>query len=187
MGWAVILLPDEHGDASARRVWRAVYNAGFRSMLFEGDNRPHISLTVLDTQDGTLDAAVLKFAAETLPVSATIGVLGAFGEDVVWIAPEPTAALHAMNRALTAAIGPLAALADSHYLPGEWVPHMTVAFNIFEGDFTRAMRVVRDNFVPFTAMFDSVAVVKFNPVKIMNIYKLSGSQPLPIPFSSHPE
>jgi hypothetical protein len=86
---------------------------------------------------------------------------------VLYLSPEPAAALYAMNRALTAALGPLAALADNHYLPGAWRPHMTVAFNIPEGDFARARRIVRGNFTPFSATFGAVAVVKFNPVKIV--------------------
>ena len=172
MGWAVILLPDDRGNAAAERVWRAVHNAGFRSMLFEGDNRPHVSLTVLETQDGTLDTVVSRFAAVTRPVTVTFVSVGSFGEDVIWLRPEPAAALHAMNRDLTMRLGSLAALADGHYLPGEWQPHMTVSFKIPEGDYPHAMKAVRDNFAPFAATFHSVAVVKFNPVKIVAIYPL---------------
>lgn len=178
MGWAVILLPDEWGNAAGERLWRAVYNAGFRTMLFEGDNRPHVSLTVLETQDGTLEGIVRKFAAETRPAMVTFASVGSFGEDVIWLKPEPVSALYAMNRALTAGLGSLAALADSHYLPGEWQPHMTVSFKIPEGEYNRAMKAVRGNFSPFTATFQSVAVVKFNPVKIVAIYPLGVNQDL---------
>jgi hypothetical protein len=177
MGWAVILLPDERGDASAQRVWRAVRGAGFPSMLFEGDNRPHISLSVLETQDGSLDAAVRRFAAETQPVTVMLGSVGYFGETVIYLSPEPASSLLAMNRSLTAHLGPLSALADGHYLPGQWQPHLTVAFKIPEGGFNRALHVVRNNFVPFTTTFASVAVVKFNPVKIVNVYMLGVTEP----------
>ena len=172
MAWAVILLPDERGDASARRIWRAVHTAGFREMLFEGDNRPHLSLMLLDAQDGTLESAVERFAAATSPVEVTFASVGSFGADVIYLSPEPSAALHEMNRKLTAALGPLAALADANYLPGEWHPHMTVVFKAPAEDFNRAMRVVKRNFVPFPAVFGSVAVVKFNPVKIVKIFQL---------------
>jgi 2'-5' RNA ligase len=176
MGWAVILLPDERGDAAARRVWRAVHDAGFGSMLFEGDNRPHLSLTVLEAQDGSLESAVESFAAGAGHVSACFASIGSFGEDVIYISPEPSAALHEMNRRLTSTLGKLAALADPRYLPGEWRPHMTVAFNIPEGDFNRAMRVVKNSFVPFPAVFESVAMVKFNPVKIVSVYRLGANE-----------
>lgn len=172
MGWAVILLPDEAGDAAARRVWRPVCNAGICHLLFTGDNRPHVSLMLLETQDGTLDDAVRKFAQSAQPVTATFASVGSFGEDVIYLSPEPAAALHQMNRGLTACLGPLLALADSHYLPGEWRPHMTIAFRIPEGEFSRAMQIVKSSFVPFTATFGQVAVVKFNPVKIMDVYPL---------------
>lgn len=172
MGWAVILLPDARGDEAAKRVWTFVYRAGFCSMLFEGDNRPHVSLTLLETQDGTLPGAAARFAAASAPISVTFASIGAFGEDVIYLEPQPTAALHEMNRKLTAELGPLAALADTRYLPGAWTPHMTAAFKIAEGDFPRAMWAVRKSFAPFSCAFESVAVVKFNPVKIIEVFKL---------------
>jgi 2'-5' RNA ligase len=176
MGWAVILLPDERADASAKYIWRAVHNAGYSSMLFEGDNRPHVSLMVLETQDGTLEKAVQDFALRAKPVSTLFASIGSFGEDVIYLSPEPAAAFYEMNRGLTGELGSLAALADTHYLPGQYTPHMTAAFKIPEGDFRRAMQAVKNNFTPFRATFESVAVVKFNPVKIVGVYKL-GEKP----------
>ena len=174
MGWAVILLPDERAEASARRVWSATYNAGFRSRLFEGDNRPHVSLTVLETQDGSLDAAVQAFAENAKPARAALAAMGSFGEDVIYLSPEPSSALLQMNRELCGRLGPLLPLADRHYLPGEFQPHMTMVFNVPDGQFSRAWQAVQNSFVPFTATFDRVAVVKFHPVKIMSVYELRG-------------
>jgi 2'-5' RNA ligase len=175
MGWAVILLPDEKADASARRVWRAVQAAGFRSVSFEGDSYPHVSLMLLETQDGTLEAAVQRFAAGTAPAAVSFASVSSFGQDVIYLSPEPTAALYEMNRSLTREMGALAALADPHYLPGEWRPHMSAAFSIPEGGFKRAMRAVKGSFAPFRATFGSVAVVKYNPVKLVGTYALGGN------------
>lgn len=177
MGWAVILLPDERGDAAARRVWSAICRVGCGTMLFDGDNRPHVSLTLLETQDGTLDAVAQKFAAEAKPAEVTFASIGHFGEDVIFLSPEPSSALHAMNRALTAKLGPLAALADRHYLPGEWQPHLTVAYHVPEGEFSRAWQAARESFVPFSTVLDRIAVVKFHPVKIMGVYPLGLLKP----------
>ena len=173
MGWAVILLPDERGGrCRAKNLAGRAPDAGFTSMIYEGDNRPHLSLMVLDTQDGTLERAAERFAASSRPAAVTFASVGSFGEDVIYLSPEPTAELLEMNRRLTQELGPLAALADRHYLPGEYRPHMTAAFKIPEGEFARAMRVVKDNFTVFRASFETAAVVKFNPVKIVGIYKL---------------
>lgn len=177
MGWAAVLLPDAHADARARRVWRAVYDGGFRSMLFDGENRPHVSLVVLQGQDGTLEERVGRAAEAFRPAAVSFTAAGAFGEDVIYLAPAPTAELHAMHRALTRALGPLLALADGHYLPGAWQPHMTVAYRIPEGGFNEAMRLVRASFVPFAATFTALAVVKFSPVKIVRVFEL----PIPPP------
>ena len=175
MGWAVILLPDAEGRRQAERVWRAVRDAGFPSMLFEGDNQPHISLTVLNAQDGSLQGIAEAFAARVLPLTVSFGYTGSFGGEVIYLAPEPRAALYEMNRSLTSSLGALAALADSRYLPGNFQPHLTVAFKIQGESYNSTLQAVKASFIPFTTCFDRLAVVKFNPVKVVHIIPLSGN------------
>jgi 2'-5' RNA ligase len=167
MGWAVILLPDDDARRRAEAVWRAVRDAGFPSGLFEGDNQPHITLTLLATQNGTLGDAARRFASAQPPVRVFFSEIGQFYPSVVYLAPQPQGELLAMNRALTAQLGPLQALADPHYLPGSFLPHMTMAFKLLPEDERAALAAVRRSFLPFGATFHELAVVKFNPVKIV--------------------
>lgn len=175
MGWAVIALPDDDARRRAEAVWRAVRDAGFPSGLFEGDNQPHVSLTLLSTQDGTLTDAARRFAAEQAPVRVFFGEVGQFAPSVIYLSPQPQGELFAMNRRLTAGLGTLQALADPYYLPGAFVPHMTVAFKLLDEDHRAAMNAVRHSFLPFSATFAEVAVVKFNPVKIVERIPLTGN------------
>ena len=175
MGWAVVLLPDDTARRRAEAIWRAVRDAGFPSGLFQGDNQPHLSLTVLATQDGTLVEAAQRFAAEQGPVRVFFGGIGQFFPSVLYLDPQPAGQLLAMNRRLTAQLGGLQALADSHYLPGCFVPHMTVAFHLLAEDERAAMAAVRRSFLPFGATFGELAVVKFNPVKIVERIPLTGN------------
>lgn len=174
MGWAVILLPDDAARRRAEAVWRAVRDAGFASGLFDGDNQPHLSLTVLATQNGTLVEAAHHFAAEQAPVRVFFSDVGQFFPSVLYLEPQPQSELLAMNRRLTSQLGTLQALADSHYLPGTFVPHMTVAFNLLAEDERHALDAVRRSFLPFGATFGELAVVKFNPVKIVERIPLTG-------------
>jgi 2'-5' RNA ligase len=172
MGWAVVLLPEDEGRRRAECVWRAVAQAGFPAHLFEGENQPHISLAVLQTQDGSLQAITARFAAEVTPFGVTFGAVGSFGTDVIYLEPEPKSYLLALNRALTAALGSLAALIDRYYVPGTFQPHLTVAFKVPEEGFSGALRAVNGSFVPFHARFNRLAVVKFHPAKVVETHYL---------------
>ncbi len=174
MGWAMILLPDDDARRRAEAVWRAVRDAGFPSGLFEGDNQPHLSLSVLSTQDGTLSQAAERFAAGQAPVSVYFNEVGQFDHSVIYLSPQPQGALLAMNRALTTQLGGLQALADPLYLPGLFTPHMTVAFKLLPEDERAALAAVRRSFLPFRATFAELALVKFNPVKIVQRFPLKG-------------
>lgn len=175
MGWAVIALPDDEARRRAEAVWRAVRDAGFPSGLFEGDNQPHVSLTLLSTQDGTLSDAVRRFAAEQAPVRVFFGDIGQFYPSVIYLNPQPQGELLSMNRRLTTTMGPLQALADALYLPGAFAPHMTVAFQLLPEDERAALAAVRRSFLPFSATFSELAIVKLNPLKIVERVHLVGN------------
>ena len=173
MGWALALLPDEAGQRTISRLWLALRQEGFHSPLYEGESLPHLSLALLQTQDGSLPKRAEKLAAAFSPIDVTMAGTAAFGREVLYLAPQPLGALLAAHRQAVAALGPLVALCDGHYLPGAWTPHLSLAVNLEGHELARADRVMAKHFAPFACRLTELAVIKYHPAVVVARHALA--------------
>src|SRR2546421_9542968 len=93
MAFAVELALDRESAGPVRALWRRMADAGIR---FMADSRadPHVSLAIWDSLD--VERAIVEVAAlapATAPVPVTFTEVRAFGTEVVYLAPAPSARL----------------------------------------------------------------------------------------------
>src|SRR5258708_11273734 len=81
---------DESSAGVVRQIWREIAEAGISPFLHTSGVRPHLTLAVGETIDGSgVDAVLRRWAAQTAPLSVSFASLG----------PTPT---ESTNRDLTA-------------------------------------------------------------------------------------
>ncbi|MGB3953938.1 MAG: 2'-5' RNA ligase family protein [Brooklawnia sp.] len=129
MALAVCLLFDDAGDRTIRQLWRRLEARGLSTPLSHthGRHRPHLSLAVLRSWElpAVLDALALLPVGE--PVHLQFQGVLAFPRGRVSLATAVGAELYRRQEAIARAL--LAAGLDLHkyYLPGRWIPHVSVA------------------------------------------------------------
>lgn len=176
MAWAVILFFDDHSEGRIRSLWDCLRTPESDAVLYDGASRPHLSLAVLDGQDGTLEERVSGLSARTAPFTLTFKGLSAFPDSgVLYLTPLASGALEAVYRDTMAALGSLTSRVWPLYLPGKWVPHTTVAMGLDDRCVRIIHRAASRIFTPFTASCLSLGVVKFRPVVVTGEYPLGGS------------
>ncbi|BBX16697.1 hypothetical protein CRI77_03095 [Mycolicibacterium duvalii] len=129
---SVELLFDADTDAAVRQVWSDLAEAGIRSLAGHRSptNRPHVTLTVAEHLDDTVDSA-LRPVLDRLPLPCVIGAPMLFGAGravtlVRLVVPSaPLLDLHAETHRLTVPHMPKGPL--PHADPGHWTPHVTLA------------------------------------------------------------
>jgi len=84
---------------------------------------------------------------------------------VVWLEPEPHAALRRMQASLVAAMGRQGC--DPHYTPDAWVPHCSIALAVPRDRLDQVRALCAAEFKPFRARFDRLECVEFPPVEIV--------------------
>ena len=128
---SVELLFDSDTEATVRRIWDDLTNAGVRSQASNNatSNRPHVTLAVAEHMDDAVNDA-LRPILGLLPLACTIGAPMLFGRGpftlVRLIVPSPELlALHA--RVHEACLPHMAPGPLPHADPGQWTPHVTLA------------------------------------------------------------
>jgi len=87
-------------------------------------------------------------------------------ELVFWAAPEQSEHLLRAHSAIHELIHP--SLCRSHYQPGVWVPHCTLATQVTAGNKEEAIALAAGAIEPFEVLFDKAECVEFYPIRIID-------------------
>ena len=169
MGYAIELFYDDASERAVRDIWDGLGTALGQPSLSELGARPHVSLAVygddLDT-DG-FPERLLKFARSIEPFDFTLSSLGTFAgrEGVVFLAPVVTRRLLEVHARFHEVFSKHDNAGMGYYLPGNWVPHCTVAIDLSATEVTEALAYCREIFEPISGQFREIGLVEFRPVK----------------------
>lgn len=182
MGYAVELFCDPESEQAVCEIWDGLGAALGKPSLSELGARPHVSLAVynddLDTsvfseQLHEFSEQLHEFAESLAPFEFKLSSVGTFpgSEGVVFLAPVVTRQLLAVHAKYHEVFSQYDAFAMTYYLPGNWVPHCTVAIDLAAGEVTEAMAYCREAFQPITGRFQEIGLIEFRPVKELCTYE----------------
>jgi len=175
MPFAVELTLDVEAGTAVRHLWHAVADAGVADFMLRSGAAPHVTLAVYDDLD--VEAYVTRlgaFAAATAPQPVRFASLGVFpNSGVVFLAPLVTPALLAVHARFHAEFAPPGA-SWAHYLPGQWVPHCTLAMELAPDAIAPAVEVCRHAALPLAGRLVEVGVIEFRPVAQRYAFALTG-------------
>jgi 2'-5' RNA ligase len=178
MGFAVELHIDPVSAAPIVALTEQIYTTCGGETLTGIGAHPHLSLTVFTQLDPTPLAALLaEFAATTAPLTVTFAAVGVFPttQGVVYLAPVVTPELLALHARFHDRLTQLTMPSNAYYLPGNWMPHCTIGFELPPDKIGEAvMRCHQaDVFRPVT--LTTVQLIEFRPVRSIFTYDLQGA------------
>lgn len=160
MTLAVCLLLDDRADASVRRLWRRLEDAGVPTLLTHthGLHVPHLTWAALRSYDLEAVRVALSQLPERQPLPLHLDAFGTFRRSRCWLAPAVTESLVERQAAVVAAVAGTGADLHRHYLPGSWVPHLTLAPRLHLTDLATVAALVYD-VLPIAALGESSALI----------------------------
>ncbi len=151
MAYAVVLTLDPRSEEAIRRLWDGLADARLAAAMRDGGATPHLTLAIFNApQPPPVSApqppvtgesesfpiggqgAELLGLGELVQLDLWLSHIGVFpgDEGVVFAGATPTSELLALHRAVHEAIAPWAGEVRGYYLPGRWVPHVTLAIRL---------------------------------------------------------
>lgn len=169
MGYAIELFYDDASERAVRDIWDGLGTVLGQPSLSELGARPHVSLAVYgDGLDTTgFPERLCEFARSVAPFEFKLSSFGTFpgSEGVVFSAPVVTRQLLAVHERFHELFSPYENAGMDYYLPGNWVPHCTVAIDLSAAEVTEAVGYCREAFQPISGRFREIGLVEFRPVK----------------------
>ena len=131
---------------------------------------PHISLAVYDGLDPEpLIRALDRFSDGMHAPVVKLSGLGLFPGPaaVLFAAPVVSAELLALHRDFHAAIDSAGAACWPYYLPGNWVPHVTLGEQLTPEEAGAAISGAMGLWQPMSASLHRISLVAFHPVELL--------------------
>ena len=175
MAFAVSLSSSNASAAAITSLWDQLSAFEDSPSMRALNYPPHISFAVYDAPEvtGELAAAVMQRMAEgRTPIELSFGRIRHFPGPplVLWADPEPKQTLLEMHQHIHSEIEP--ALCRSHYRPGSWSPHCTLATRILPHHDAEALAFANDFPGGIRVIFDRIDCVQYPPVTIVAEAKL---------------
>jgi 2'-5' RNA ligase len=152
-------------------------NSGLETVRRIGDVH-HVSLGVYDDLPAErFSADLAQFAPSLHPLPIRLSNVGIFPgpRSVLYLGPVVTEDLLALHWRFHAAFGEFAPACWGHYLPGAWVPHVTLAMDVEPPALQVALEVMRAHWEPgaVAARLDAIRFIRFRPVETLSHRVLS--------------
>ncbi len=151
---------DDQADAAVRRLWLLLADAGLPSLATRTHrrHRPHVSLAVAESL-ADADLAALRPVLNAPRPALHLYVLGTFpgGEGALFLGVQVTAELLAFHAEVHAALASQPIRQWAYYLPGNWIPHCTLAEGLDRAETARAFGLLA-GYQPVSATVTSVGV-----------------------------
>jgi hypothetical protein len=157
---AVCLLMDRAGERAVRALWRRLEEEGAATPLTHTHGRhvPHLSYAVLRE----FDVDAVRDAVDGLtsggPVRLWADAVAHFRRGRMALAPAVGADLLLRQERVVDAVVATGADLHRHYLPGRWVPHVSLATHVRGRDLPAATTAVHD-VLPLELVADRAALV----------------------------
>lgn len=160
MALAVCLLFDPRSDRLVRGLWARLEEMGVGSLISHthGRHRPHLSYAVLRQWELDAVRAAVEPLAGAGPVEASCQGALLFPRGRVALAPAVTAEVVARQERVVAALEAVGADLHHHYLPGRWVPHVSVATRSTAAQLSSVVTAISD-VLPLVLRSDRSALV----------------------------
>ncbi|MGZ4436294.1 MAG: 2'-5' RNA ligase family protein [Nocardioidaceae bacterium] len=160
MALSVCLLLDPVGERAVRQLWTRLETQGVTTLQTHthGRHHPHLTFASLRSYDLVAVQAALGCLAAAEPTTLQFDGLGMFRRSRCWLLPAVSPTLVARQEAVATALASTGADLHRHYLPGTWMPHLTLAPRVHLDQLSTIARAVFE-VLPLTVMLPRVALV----------------------------
>lgn len=166
MALAVEIYFDGQAEEAVTVLRDKIHSAGIPASPEFAGSRPHISLSVVETDDvDQLARLVTEFAGRAVVPEVRLAALSAFAsrQGVLYLAPVPTPALLELHSLFHELLNGAGLESRPLYRPGEWIPHCTLEVGLSSDQLTSAFDTCWRSFQPIGGRLVAAGVVSFPP------------------------
>jgi 2'-5' RNA ligase len=167
MAYAVVFYFDKNSENPIYKIWEQLEKIGLSPSKYKSGIRPHITLAIYDSIN-CIDCEInLKnLVADSKIFSVQANHLGIFSNQtsVIFIAPASNIDLLEFQKGIHQALEDSSKGAWEIYIPGNWIPHCTLAQGVDSKNLSVALKICVKMKLPLELRISQVGIVEFEPI-----------------------
>ncbi len=174
-GLAVEFYFEEEAEKQFFTFRDSIYKQGITPVQGLMNDKPHISLAVFPKMNTEkLIRITEEFVKSFRCFSFKLSSIGVFPtpDNVFFLYPVPSQQLLDLHAEFHYLLKKEGLRPSDYYLPGNWVPHCTLEFNLPDHELTRAVLLCKEQFKPITGKITQLGVVAFRPIEYLAQFAL---------------
>jgi 2'-5' RNA ligase len=162
MPFAVEMFFDENADRLVRKLWDGLARAKINSFMIDGGYDPHITLGVFEGYTSPAFEDEFRAFSKRSALPLKFDCLGIFPqpEGVIYLGAVVTEQLLSVHREFQTRFSGLMSGVRPYYLPGNWIPHCTLAYGLSMDAIPRAVEVCFQCTFPLIAQVKTISLVE---------------------------
>jgi 2'-5' RNA ligase len=176
MDYAIVVYFDQNADKYISQLMRNICDAGTNTYMLDVGIKPHLTLAAFKENDvEKLLTFLNEYANGTSVFEVKFLSLGIFpyNSSVIFLAPVVEGEFIKLHKNFNSELKKIIINFEPYYLPGEWVPHCTLATRMHNEELHRALEVSTRDFKPLVASITHIGLVQCNPFKEIVAFELN--------------
>lgn len=177
MAYAIDLFLDEDSDRLIRDIWQELAENDINNSMMSAGNRPHLTLAMFDDIDIEETDELLRIFSDNVgPIILKLIHIGVFPdkESTVFLGAAVEECLLNIHNEFHELFRKFHHEKWDVYLPGEWIPHCTVAIDVSMREALNITEYLIKNYRPLEVKCISIGLVEYPPARVISTYGLKG-------------
>lgn len=166
MSYSVELYFDQKSENTIKNYLEIINKEGIDNLFYNLKSLPHISLAVYNDNINHLELIkyLKKFQIKKFKIHfENIAIFS--NENVIYLNPKINFDLLKLHKRFHEKFKKFIKGELKYYLPSNWIPHCTLAFEMNDEDFIESFKLVKNNFKPIDVTVKRIGFIKFRPIE----------------------
>lgn len=167
MSYSTELYFDQDSENKIKEYLNIIKREGIENLFYNLGALPHISLAVYNDNIDHLELIknLEKFRLNKVKISfKNIGYFCS-NENAIFLCPKINYELLDLHKSYHEEFKEYIKNEGEYYLPENWIPHCSIAFEVSNEDFIKTIRILKNDFEPIDVTIEKIGFIRSRPIE----------------------
>jgi len=174
MSYSTELYFDQDSENKIKEYLNIIKREGIENLFYNLGALPHISLAVYNDNINHLELIKNLEKFQLNKVNINFKNIGYFcsNENAIFLCPKINYELLDLHKRYHEEFKESIKNEWEYYLPENWIPHCSIAFEVSNEDFIKTIRILKNDFEPIDVTIEKIGFIRSRPIEKLYLKRI---------------